>query len=248
MINTDLISVIIPVYNGATTLKRCIRSVLSQSYSNLEILIIDNNSKDNSYLVATSFQDPRIKVLKCYEQGVAHARNVGLETARGSYISFLDCDDYYHSNAIQTLYNYLRAAETKFVYGNYERIYGEKKLIIVTKPEVRKSDLLRRNYIPILTVLVSRKLVGKIRFREVKHEDYLFWWELLSCSQTASSCGECVASYDATIVGISSNKFKSLLWHYALLRNEFNQPILKSVCLLFVRVFETLKERGLNLN
>lgn len=90
------ISVIIPVYNVEKYLERCIKSVQNQSYKNLEIIIIDDGSTDRSSIICDEFaqNDKRIHVFHQCNRGVSSARNLGLEKSTGSYIAFLDADDY----------------------------------------------------------------------------------------------------------------------------------------------------------
>ena len=92
----DLISVIVPVYNVEEYLDRCIESIVNQTYKNLEILLIDDGSTDNSYNICDKWakKDNRIKVVHKENGGVSSARNVGLDVATGDYIGFVDSDDY----------------------------------------------------------------------------------------------------------------------------------------------------------
>ena len=95
-----LISIIVPVYNGGKTLDRCIGSALSQSYSNFEIIFVDDGSTDNSCSVISKYDDSRIKTIKKENGGVSSARNLGIEHADGDYVLFLDCDDELAENAL----------------------------------------------------------------------------------------------------------------------------------------------------
>lgn len=93
------ISVIIPVYNVEKYLTQCINSVISQSYRNLEIILIDDGSSDNSSQMCDDFarQDSRIKVIHKINGGLSSARNAGIKIATGDYLLFLDSDDYWDS-------------------------------------------------------------------------------------------------------------------------------------------------------
>lgn len=95
------VSVIIPCYNAEDFIKEAIESVLSQSFQNFEILVVDNNSKDQSKAIIESFQDDRVKYLKQEIQGEAAARNKGIEEASGEYIAFLDADDLWKTNKLE---------------------------------------------------------------------------------------------------------------------------------------------------
>lgn len=87
-------SVIVPVYNKALTLRRSIDSVLSQSFEDWELLLLDDGSKDDSYAIARTFDDSRIRLFHHKNRGVSYTRNRGIQEATGTYIIFLDADDY----------------------------------------------------------------------------------------------------------------------------------------------------------
>ena len=95
MNNTDLISVIIPVYNVEQYLNRCVDSVINQTYKNLEIILIDDGSTDNSGKICDEYsqKDKRVKVIHQKNMGVSNSRNKGINIAKGKYITFVDSDD-----------------------------------------------------------------------------------------------------------------------------------------------------------
>jgi glycosyltransferase involved in cell wall biosynthesis len=101
--NEDLVSVIIPVYNVEKYIKRCILSVLDQTYKNLEIIIIDDGSKDNSLSIArdTSKTDNRVTIIHKKNEGISSTRNLGIDKATGKYIVFVDSDDYLDPNYVE---------------------------------------------------------------------------------------------------------------------------------------------------
>ena len=94
-----LVSVVIPTYNHAYLLKDALHSVICQTYTNIEIIVIDNNSVDDTEEVVLSFLDPRIIFKKINNNGIiAASRNMGILIAKGDYIAFLDSDDIWHNN------------------------------------------------------------------------------------------------------------------------------------------------------
>ena len=117
------VSIIVPVYNTASYLSRCIESLVNQTYSDLQIILIDDGSTDESGAIADEWQtkDPRIEVYHQQNQGQSAARNVGLQHARGEYIAFVDSDDYIDSNYFSTM---LQAADdaTDCVQTGYRRV------------------------------------------------------------------------------------------------------------------------------
>lgn len=102
-----LISVIIPVYGVEKYIAQCLESVIKQTYKNLEILVINDGTKDNSALIAKLYseKDARIKVYDFPNGGLSVARNRGLEIAKGDYIAYLDSDDWIDSKMYETLLN-----------------------------------------------------------------------------------------------------------------------------------------------
>ena len=104
---SDLISVIVPVYNVEDYLDRCINSIINQTYKNLEIILVDDGSTDSSGRKCDDFalKDDRIKVLHKENGGVSSARNAGLDVATGDYIGFVDSDDTIESNMYELLFN-----------------------------------------------------------------------------------------------------------------------------------------------
>lgn len=92
----DLVSIIVPIYNSETTIERCIKSIINQTYHNLEIILIDDGSIDNTSLICQKYQkiDGRIVFIKKDNSGVSNTRNYGLNIAKGKYIQFVDSDDY----------------------------------------------------------------------------------------------------------------------------------------------------------
>lgn len=101
----EMVNVIVPVYNGASSLEVCINSILKQTYTNLEVIIINDGSTDSSYKIAErlSIYDKRIKVINQGNRGVSAARNNGIANANGKYILFVDADDYIESNMVELL-------------------------------------------------------------------------------------------------------------------------------------------------
>lgn len=128
MNNYPLISLIIPSYNAKQTLGKCLHSVIQQSYSNLEIIIIDDGSTDETYKIYDDFQskDQRIKVFKQDNSGVSRARNNGVKTATGEYICFVDSDDWVESDYCSELYHSLinEDADISIVEASYEDEHG----------------------------------------------------------------------------------------------------------------------------
>ena len=119
----DLISIIIPVYNVCDYLERCLESVIKQSYSNLEIILVNDGSTDNSGKICNIYseRDNRITVIHKLNGGLSDARNVGLRAASGVFFSFIDSDDFIHRDFIQDLYRMIIEYHADIAICGYER-------------------------------------------------------------------------------------------------------------------------------
>ena len=112
-----MVSIIIPVYNCEKYIKRCLDSILNQTYKDIEIILIDDGSSDNSLSIANNFaeKDNRVKVFHHENNGVSYTRNRGIKLAQGEYIQFVDCDDYIDANMTETLVNRIEEFDTDLV-------------------------------------------------------------------------------------------------------------------------------------
>lgn len=127
----DLISVIIPMFNDEKTIKRCLESVINQSYSNLEIIIINDGSFDKSESIVKEMakKDARIKIYSQKNSGVSIARNTGLKKANGKFVTFVDSDDYIYPNMYSSMHSYIEDNDVcvcNFIYKYDEKIINNK--------------------------------------------------------------------------------------------------------------------------
>ena len=117
----DVISVIIPIYNVEKYLRKSLDSVINQTYKNLEIILVDDGSKDSSGSICDEYakKDNRIKVIHKENAGLSAARNDGLDIATGKYVMFIDSDDYFENSSCELLYNVIKEKDADYVSGNY---------------------------------------------------------------------------------------------------------------------------------
>ncbi|HEO8648038.1 TPA: glycosyltransferase family 2 protein [Streptococcus agalactiae] len=130
-----LISIIIPIYNVEKFLEECIDSVLNQTYKNIEILLVDDGSTDNSGIICDNYslKDKRIRVFHKNNGGLSDARNFGVVNAEGRYISFIDSDDYIDKNYIRKMYYCLSNHKVDMVICNYLSVYNNDLKPIVSR-------------------------------------------------------------------------------------------------------------------
>lgn len=163
------VSIIIPVYNAELYLQRCLDSIVNQCFTNIEIIVIDDGSIDNSLNILKSYQnkDKRIKILKNLGSGVSQARNFGIQNALGKYIMFVDSDDWISEDMIEIMYNKAESENADMIMCTYIREFknGSKEKafnlpeISTYENEAIKSDLLR-------------KLIGPVK-EELRNPEYL---------------------------------------------------------------------------
>lgn len=121
----ELVSIIIPVYKVENYLHRCVESVLNQSYTNIEIILVDDGSPDSCPGICDEYEtkDSRIKVVHKVNRGLSSARNSGIEIMKGNWVTFIDSDDYISKNAIEKMVYVARITSSDLVIGNYQMVF-----------------------------------------------------------------------------------------------------------------------------
>ncbi len=125
--NNPLISVMMPTYNNAKYIKQALESIYAQNYSNIEIIVVDDGSTDNTKEILQQYKD--IKYFYIEHKGISVARNTALENAKGEYIAFLDSDDYWLPNKLNTQMQYFKDhPDCEIVFTKYENFFEDEKL------------------------------------------------------------------------------------------------------------------------
>lgn len=132
MCTNPKISVVMPVYNVEKYLGKCIESVLNQSYKNLQVIIVEDNSTDNSREVCIEYskKDDRILLITQEKFGVSRARNVALENATGEYIAFVDSDDWLEENAFEKMLNNILENDVDVCFCGYYKEFSDKRISV----------------------------------------------------------------------------------------------------------------------
>ncbi len=130
--NTDvfvvgLVSVIVPVYNSEKYIRRCIESIINQSYKNIEIILINDGSTDNSGQICDTYalNDNKIRVIHTKNNGPAAARNIGIKNSKGSFIFFIDADDFIENNALNLLIENYHQHKADIIVGDFNKIKND---------------------------------------------------------------------------------------------------------------------------
>lgn len=124
---SELITIVVPVYNVENYIERCVKSLINQTYKNLEIILVDDGSTDNSGKLCDKYtkENERIRVIHKKNGGLSDARNVGIDNAKGEYIAFVDSDDWIPIAAIETLYSYITKFNVDIVSGNMVEVFSD---------------------------------------------------------------------------------------------------------------------------
>lgn len=187
-VSNPLVSIIIPVYNVEKYLDRCVESIVKQTYENIEILLVDDGSPDNSPKMCDEWakKDNRVKPIHKKNGGVSSARNMGIEKANGEYISFVDSDDWIVPTYIEEMLNELINKNADYITCGYKRVYNDEHIDLFNSDgeiKVIDSDEYLKNVMNVLPgygfthmKLIKKELIGDVRFDEsIKvAEDALF--------------------------------------------------------------------------
>lgn len=219
--NSPLVSVIVPIFNGEAKLQRCLDSIKNQSYSNIEVIMINDGSTDGTASICDAYiaNDSRFKVFTTDNCGAAHAKNIGLDNAHGDFIRFVDCDDYMHASSITILVDALnRSSSSGYVVGNYIKIYKgytvKQRSLDAVGTYTSKEYLINtlkdpgHYYYGVNWNKLYRSDVIKnnnIRFREDVNlgEDFIFNLDVIMASESIEVIANNVYLYDCRADGLS---------------------------------------------
>ncbi len=240
------VSIIMPVYKARDTIEQAINSVIAQTYGNWELIIINDACPDNSCkyineLIKNSSQI--VKIDNKTNEGVAKSRNKGIAYATGEVIAFLDSDDYWHQEKLS-----LQVAKLKEGYdvvcSNYFRVDRNDKFIeVFHKVEFNYLDMLKSNRIGNLTGIYRCDRIGKIYQKNIGHEDYLMWLQVVRSSKIAYCVQQSLAYYRVSENSLSGNKFIAVAWQWHIYRKELKLSLISSMWLFLNYIYLACNKR-----
>ena len=189
----SLISVIVPIYKVQDYLKECIESIINQTYSDIEVILVDDGSSDRCPQMCDEWakRDSRIRVVHKKNGGLSSARNAGLDVAKGEYISFVDSDDFICKDALENLYNRIKddksiGITSGLIYryqdgsiNNFKDQWLCSKEIVIPSSEFLLETMSQKTSYTVWNKLYRRDVIGNTRFREGRNnEDTLFMYDL----------------------------------------------------------------------
>lgn len=248
--NNALISIVMPSYNTEKYISESINSVLAQTYTNWELIIVDDCSTDNTdEIIKPYLSDERIKYLKNEKNsGAAISRNYALREAKGKYVAFLDSDDTWEPEKLEKQVRFMEESGYKFTYTDYRiQLNGEWLPYVYTAPnKVTEWKMKNYCYFSTITVMYDREHVGLVQIEPVrKNNDYALWLKIIK-KAPAYRLPLCLSSYIKHEGSISSGsklkliKHHYILWHVAEKKNPISATIL-TVRNLFFGTIKKLK-------
>ena len=184
MKNNINISVIIPTYNrGSTTLMKAIQSALNQTFRPIEILVCDDGSTDGTYDQIKNLHNPLVKYIFCGRHGRPSVpRNIGIKKSVGNWIAFLDSDDFWFKDKLQKQVEYLKDKNINMLCSNAMVNNSEEPLILNSKNEITKENLIKKNDVINSSVLIKKEILIKCNYFPESRlfkaiEDYLLWFK-----------------------------------------------------------------------
>jgi teichuronic acid biosynthesis glycosyltransferase TuaG len=223
-----LTSIIMPTFDAGNSLIHAINSVLLQSHTDWELLIVDDGSTDHSIKLAKQkFTDPRIRFLtNKFEKGAAGARKTARKNSKGVYIAYLDSDDVWLPNHLSTAVKCLK--EKSAVFSNYSAVHEQGKNIDYQLPEsVSLRSLKASNFLPCLTVVHRAELLKSEDYPIIKkRNDLAIWIRILKRNRGIRfyNTGENTAKYSVSATGLSGNYFDSVRFCFINIKREFGTP------------------------
>lgn len=236
-----LVSIIMPSYNTGRFIAETVRSVMAQTYTDWELIIVDDCSTDDSVkVILNSFQDQQSRIRLFVNEknsGAAVSRNKALREARGKYIAFLDSDDLWAPGKLEKQVRFMEENGYKFSYTGYREIdeNGHLTGVTVSGPRhVGKIGMFNYCWPGCLTVMYDREVVGEVQIADIKkNNDYAMWLKVIQKAD-CYLLDECLASYRKRSGSISRHGKLSLIkWHYRLYREAEGMNPVRSAWITF---------------
>lgn len=199
----NTISIIVPAYNAEKYIKKCLDSLIKQTYKDIEIIVINDGSTDKTEEIVKNYKDKRIKYFKNKNQGIGKTRNFGIEKAKGNYIMFIDSDDYIEKRACEVMISKIVSCDLDMVVCDFYKEYDDGRIEEIRTPSFEDSSLKENQeiiteYLCPWAKIYKRSLLidNNIRFVEnLKYEDAPFVIEAFDKSNKIGKVDECLNYY-----------------------------------------------------
>ena len=219
-------AIIMPAYNAIRTIEKSIESVLSQSYKDWVLYIIEDCSSDSTFSLISKYKShDNIKILKNeINLGAAGSRNKGIELCSEDIISFIDSDDVWHPDKLQLQFAEISKGNL-FLITSYNYVGRESNLVQYDKDILTREDFLKKKFRVCFSSLCYAPIGKKVFFEDVGHEDFIYINEIFNIHDACNVIREPMVSYHVTEGSLSSNKIVAAKWHYKALDKIFKNKI-----------------------
>ena len=229
MVKQPNIDIIIPNYNKAKYLNQCLDSILSQTYKNWKIYLVDDNSHDDSAKIFKKYENiDNINFFLLKEnKGPAFCRNYAIEKSSSEFLAFMDSDDFWPKDKLKKQINDMLKNDYNFTYTDYNFFFNdnEENIRTVILPFfLDYKNFILKSSMSTSSIIISRNSLGNVRFKKVDQEDYLFKCDLLKKGETAFNVKDTFVYYRINKNNRSANKLKNLvsLWQINKTQNKLN--------------------------
>ena len=210
----NLVSIITPSYNSSRFIEECVGSVISQTYDNWELLIVDDYSIDNSLQILKKYNDKRIQLIELDKNvGAAKARNVAIRKAKGKYIAFLDSDDLWEPQKLEKQISFMESEDIAFSFSAYQPMSDDelKLYSIIHAPKiVTYSSYLKKTIIGCLTVIIDREKTDGFEMPKIRSShDMALWLLIMRRGFDAYGLDENLARYRIVSTSNTANKWRA---------------------------------------
>ena len=247
----DLVSVIIPYYRKKNFFKDSIISVINQTYQNLEVLLIydDTNLNDFEFLKEISKLNNKIKIIKNNNKlGAGLSRNIGIRKSNGKYIAFLDADDTWSPEKLEEQISFMKENDYKISHTSYLILNEKKKIIGQRKARdlLSINDIIKSCDVGLSTVIIEKKIIveNEIKFPElVTKEDFVFWLMLLKKNLKFYAYDKYLTNWTDLKNSLSSSTIQKLKDGFKVYNHYMKFGYIKSLYLLFCLSLNYLKKK-----
>ncbi|MEY4586399.1 MAG: hypothetical protein RIT05_817 [Bacteroidota bacterium] len=253
---TSLVSVVLPSFNAEATISRSIDAILAQQYKNIELLIVDDGSLDQTKVIVKglALRDSRIRFISSKKnRGVTRARNIAIRLAKGQYIAFCDADDWWVPEKLALQVSLLQEKKATFSYTSGYYVEAESNWISRAAKlprDISYRRLLFGNPIGLSAAIFDQSILGKVYFDKLPtpyvHEDYVYWLKLFKQPNLIPV----YCSLPSMYVTIhkhtrSGNKWLAMRSQFYILNRIEGLSIAKSVLFVFTYLLFALHKRGI---
>ena len=249
MVKQPDIDIIIPNYNKAKYLNQCLDSILSQTYKNWKIYLVDDNSHDDSAKIFKKYENiDNINFFLLKEnKGPAFCRNYAIDKSSSEFIAFMDSDDFWPKDKLKKQINEMLKNDYNFTFTDYNFFLNdnEGKIKTVKMPLfLDYKNFILKSSMSTSSIIISRNSLGNVKFKNVDQEDYLFKCDLLKKGETAFNSKDTFVFYRINKNNRSANKLKNLvsLWQINKIHNQLN--FFANLKSLFFVSINSLKKYG----